>query len=202
MEYYYLVVYSSQYGYGTAKITRKKEINGWEDLKEIERQINKQNNFKTRTYIINYTFIGSKQIQEDKSETMDSKEYLEYLKGKVDNWLKEVKKIKVTTKKNRLINQMVEYSQDMIKQAEQIKAEQKGLVYTNICKNCGKEIKVYRKNIRFCDEKCKKEYMKKYRHNRYVNMSAEDKEKMNEEATKRMKELRAKRKELKNGKNI
>ena len=202
MEYYYLVVYSSQYGYGTAKITRKKEINGWEDLKEIERQINKQNNFKTRTYIINYTFIVSKQIQEDKSETMDSKEYLEYLKGKVDNWLKEVKKIKVTTKKNRLINQMVEYSQDMIKQAEQIKAEQKGLVYTNICKNCGKEIKVYRKNIRFCDEKCKKEYMKKYRHNRYVNMSAEDKEKMNEEATKRMKELRAKRKELKNGKNI
>ena len=202
MEYYYLVVYSSQYGYGTAKITRKKEINGWEDLKEIERQINKQNNFTTRTYIINYTFIVSKQIQEDKSETMDSKEYLEYSKGKVDNWLKEVKKIKVTTKKNRLINQMVEYSQDMIKQAEQIKAEQKGLVYTNICKNCGKEIKVYRKNIRFCDEKCKKEYMKKYRHNRYVNMSAEDKEKMNEEATKRMKELRAKRKELKNGKNI
>ena len=44
--------------------------------------------------------------------------------------------------------------------------------------------------------------MKKYRHNRYVNMSAEDKEKMNEEATKRMKELRAKRKELKNEKNI
>lgn len=198
MEYYYLVVYSSQYGYGTARITRKREINGWEDLREIEKQLNKKNGFQT--HIINYTFIGSKQIQEDKSEAMDSKEYLEYLKERVDNWLEEVKKIKVTTKKNRLINQMVEYSQDMIKQAEQIKAEQKGLVYTNICKNCGKEIKVYRKNIRFCDEKCKKEYMKKYRHNRYVNMSAEDKEKMNEEATKRMKELRAKRKELKNGK--
>lgn len=200
MEYYYLVVYSSQYGYGTARITRKREINGWEDLKEIEKILNKEKGFQS--HIINYTLVGSKQIQEDKFETMDSKEYLEYLKEKVDRWLEEVKKIKVTTKKNRLINQMVEYSKDMIKQAEQIKAEQKGLVYTNICKNCGKEIKVYRKNIRFCDEKCKKEYMKKYRHNRYVNMSAEDKEKMNEEATKRMKELRAKRKELKNGKNI
>lgn len=200
MEYYYLVVYSFENGYGSAEVTRKTVIIDFEDLREIEKQLNKKNGFQT--HIINYTFIGSKQIQEDKSETMDSKEYLEYLKEKVDNWLKEVKKIKVTTKKNRLINQMVEYSQDMIKQAEQIKAEQKGLVYTNICKNCGKEIKVYRKNIRFCDEKCKKEYMKKYRHNRYVNMSAEDKEKMNEEATKRMKELRAKRKELKNGKNI
>lgn len=200
MEYYYLVVYSFENGYGSVEVTRKTVIINFEDLREIEKQLNKKNGFQT--HIINYTFIGSKQIQEDKSETMDSKEYLEYLKEKVDNWLKEVKKIKVTTKKNRLINQMVEYSQDMIKQAEQIKAEQKGLVYTNICKNCGKEIKVYRKNIRFCDEKCKKEYMKKYRHNRYVNMSAEDKEKMNEEATKRMKELRAKRKELKNGKNI
>lgn len=200
MEYYYLVVYSFQNGYGSAEVTRKTVIINFEDLREIEKQLNKKNGFQT--HIINYTFIGSKQIQENKSETMDSKEYLEYLKEKVDSWLEEVKKNKVTTKKNKLINQMVEYSQDMIKQAEQIKAEQKGLVYTNICKNCGKEIKVYRKNIRFCDEKCKKEYMKKYRHNRYVNMSAEDKEKMNEEATKRMKELRAKRKELKNGKNI
>lgn len=198
MEYYYLVVYSFENGYGSAEVTRKTVIINFEDLREIEKQLNKKNGFQT--HIINYTFIGSKQIQEDKSETMDSKEYLEYLKEKVDSWLEEVKKIKVTTKKNRLINQMVEYSQDMIKQAEQIKAEQKGLVYTNICKNCGKEIKVYRKNIRFCDEKCKKEYMKKYRHNRYISMSAEDKEKMNEEATKRMKELRAKRKELKNGK--
>lgn len=198
MEYYYLVVYSFENGYGSAEVTRKTVIINFEDLREIEKQLNKKNGFQT--HIINYTFIGSKQVEEDKSETMDSKEYLEYLKEKVDSWLEEVKKIKVTTKKNRLINQMVEYSQDMIKQAEQIKAEQKGLVYTNICKNCGKEIKVYRKNIRFCDEKCKKEYMKKYRHNRYINMSAEDKEKMNEEATKRMKELRAKRKELKNGK--
>lgn len=148
---------------------------------------------------MNYTFVGSKQVQEDKFETMDSKEYLEYLKEKVDNWLEEVKKIKVTTKKNRLINQMVDYSKDIINQADQIKAEQKGLIYTNICKNCGKEIKVYRKNIRYCDEKCKKEYMKKLRHNYYENMSAEEKEKSAKEATKRMKELRAKRKELKNG---
>ena len=200
MEYYYLVVYTFEKGYGSAQITTKKVIVGFEDLKEIEKILNKEKGFQS--HIINYTLVGSKQVEEDKSETMDSKEYLEYLKEKVDSWLEEVKKIKVTTKKNRLINQMVEYSKDMIKQAEQIKAEQKGLVYTNICKNCGKEIKVYRKNIRFCDEKCKKEYMKKYRHNRYINMSAEDKEKMNEEATKRMKELRAKRKELKNGKNI
>lgn len=200
MEYYYLVVYSFENGYGSAEVTRKTVIINFEDLREIEKQLNKKNGFQS--HIINYTLVGSKQVEEDKSETMDSKEYLEYLKEKVDSWLEEVKKIKVTTKKNRLINQMVEYSQDMIKQADQIKAEQKGLVYTNICKNCGKEIKVYRKNIRFCDEKCKKEYMKKYRHNRYINMSVEDKEKMNEEATKRMKELRAKRKELKNGKNI
>lgn len=196
MEYYYLVVYSFENGYGSVEVTRKTVIINFEDLREIEKQLNKKNGFQT--HIINYTFIGSKQIEENKSETMDSKEYLEYLKGKVDGWLEEVKKIKVTTKKNRLINQMVEYSQDMIKQAEQIKAEQKGLIYTNICKNCGKEIKVYRKNIRFCDEQCKKEYMKKLRHNYYENMSEEDKEKSKKEATKRMKELRAKRKELKN----
>ena len=200
MEYYYLVVYSFENGYGSAEVTRKTVIINFEDLREIEKQLNKKNGFQT--HIINYTFIGSKQIQENKSETMDSKEYLEYLKERVDNWLEEVKKIKVTTKKNRLINQMVEYSKDMIKQADEIKAEQKGLVYTNICKNCGKEIKVYRKNIRFCDEKCKKEYMKKIRHNYYENMSEEDKEKSKREATKRMKELRAKRKELKNGENI
>lgn len=200
MEYYYLVAYSFENGYGSAQITTKKVIVSFEDLKEIEKILNKEKGFQS--HIINYTLVGSKQIQEDKSETMGSKEYLEYLKERVDNWLKEVKKIKVTTKKNRLINQMVEYSQDMIKQAEQIKAEQKGLVYTNICKNCGKEIKVYRKNIRFCDEKCKKEYMKKLRHNYYENMSEEDKEKSKKEATKRMKELRAKRKELKNGKQV
>lgn len=200
MEYYYLVTYCYEKGYGTAQITRKSAIIGSEDCIEIEKQISKQNNFKV--HIMNYTLVGSKEIAENKSETMDSKEYLEYLKEKVDNWLKEVKKIKVTTKKNRLINQMVEYSQDMIKQAEQIKAEQKGLVYTNICKNCGKEIKVYRKNIRFCDEKCKKEYIKKKRHNYWVNMSEEDKEKSKKEATTKMRELRAKRKELKNGKQV
>lgn len=200
MEYYYLVVYSFENGYGSVEVTRKTVIINFEDLREIEKQLNKKNGFQT--HIINYTFIGSKQIQENKSETMDSKEYLEYLKERVDSWLEEVKKIKVTTKKNRLINQMVEYSKDMIKQADEIKAEQKGLVYTNVCKNCGKEIKVYRKNIRFCDEKCKKEYMKKKRHEYYENMSEEDKEKSKREATKRMKELRAKRKELKNGENI
>lgn len=200
MEYYYLVVYSFENGYGNAEVTTKEKIIGFEDLKEIEKILNKEKGFQS--HIINYTLVGSKQVEEDESETMDSKEYLEYLKEKVDSWLEEVKKIKVTTKKNRLINQMVEYSQDMIKQAEQIKAEQKGLVYTNICKNCGKEIKVYRKNIRFCDEKCKKEYMKKKNHEYYENMSEEDKEKSKKEATRRMKELRAKRKELKNGKNI
>lgn len=198
MEYYYLVVYSFENGYGTAQITRKKVIKNLEDLTEIEKLLNKKHGFQS--HIMNYTLVGSKQVQEDKSETMDSKEYLEYLKEKVDRWLEEVKKIKVTTKKNRLINQMVEYSQDLLKQAEQIKAEQKGLVYTNICKNCGKKIKVYRKNIRFCDEKCKKEYMKKKNHEYYENMSEEDKEKSKKEATKRMRELRAKRKELKNGK--
>lgn len=197
MEYYYLVVYSFENGYGTAQITRKKVILNFEDLTEIEKLLNKKHGFQS--HIMNYTFVGSKQVQEDKFETMDSKEYLEYLKEKVDNWLEEVKKIKVTTKKNRLINQMVDYSKDIINQADQIKAEQKGLIYTNICKNCGKEIKVYRKNIRYCDEKCKKEYMKKLRHNYYENMSAEEKEKSAKEATKRMKELRAKRKELKNG---
>lgn len=200
MEYYYLVAYTWERGYGSAEITRKKAIVNFEDLRGIEKLLNKKH--EIQSHIINYTLVGSKQIQENKSETMDSKEYLEYLKERVDNWLEEVKKIKVTTKKNRLINQMVEYSKDMIKQADEIKAEQKGLVYTNICKNCGKEIKVYRKNIRFCDEKCKKEYMKKKRHEYYENMSEEDKEKSKREATKRMKELRAKRKELKNGENI
>lgn len=201
MEYYYLIAYTSEEnGYGTAQVTRTEKINNFEDLQAIQEVFNEKNNI--HSHIITYKLVGSKKIKENKSETMDSKEYLEYLKERVDSWLEEVKKIKVTTKKNRLINQMVEYSQDMIKQAEQIKAEQKGLVYTNICKNCGKEFKTYRKSIRYCDEKCKKEYMKKYRHNYYENMSVEEKEKSAKEATKRMRELRAKRKEIKNEQSI
>ena len=98
------------------------------------------------------------------------------------------------------LNKLIELAKQLVEQANKIKDMQNGFVYTNICRNCGKEIKVARKNIRFCDEKCKKEYAKKYRHNYYENMSAEDKEKSKEEATRRMRELRAKRKELKNGK--
>ncbi len=44
--------------------------------------------------------------------------------------------------------------------------------------------------------------MKKYRHNYYENMSVEEKEKSAKEATKRMRELRAKRKEIKNEQSI
>lgn len=101
---------------------------------------------------------------------------------------------------NEELNKLIELAQQLIEQAKRVQDVQKGFVYTNICKNCGKEIKVYRKNIRFCDEKCKKEYMKKKNHEYYENMSEEDKEKSKKEATRRMKELRAKRKELKNGK--
>ena len=97
------------------------------------------------------------------------------------------------------LKKLIKYAEMVIEQAKRVQDVQKGFVYTNVCKNCGKEIKVARKNIRFCDDQCKKEYMKKYRHNYYENMSAEEKEKSKKEATKRMKELRAKRKELKNG---
>lgn len=95
------------------------------------------------------------------------------------------------------LNRLVELAQRLIEQANKIRDMEKGLVYTNICKNCGKEIKVARKNIRFCNDKCKKEYLKKRRHEYYKNMSTEDKEKQSKEATIRMRELRKKRKELK-----
>lgn len=103
---------------------------------------------------------------------------------------------------NEELNKLIELAQQLIEQAKRVQDVQRGFVYTNICKNCGKEIKVARKNIRFCDEKCKKEYTKKYRHNYYENMSVEEKEKSAKEATKRMRELRAKRKEIKNEQSI
>ena len=103
---------------------------------------------------------------------------------------------------NEELNKLIELAQQLIEQAKRVQDVQKGFVYTNICKNCGKEIKVARKNIRFCDEKCKKEYIKKYRHNYYINMPEEEKEKMNKESVNRIRELRAKRKELKNEKSI
>lgn len=199
MEYYYLIVYCFENGYGTAQITRKTAIINFEDCIEIEKQISKQNNFKA--HLMNYTLVGSKEIEQSKSETMDSIDYLEYLKEKVDGWLEEIKGKQKKGKKNELINKTIAYAEKIIEQANEMKDTQKGLIYTNICKNCGKEIKVARKNNYFCNEQCKKEYMKKYRHNRYKNMSAEDKEKMNKEAIKRMKELRAKRKEIKQCKN-
>ena len=100
------------------------------------------------------------------------------------------------------LKKLIEYAEMVIEQANKIKSMQNGLVYTNICKNCGKEIKVARKNHYFCNEQCKKEYTKKYRHNYYINMPEAQKEKINKEAVNRQRELRAKRKELKNEKNI
>lgn len=96
------------------------------------------------------------------------------------------------------IKKLINYAEKVIEQAKKIQGMQNGLIYTNICKNCGKEIKVSRKNIRYCDEQCKKEYNKKKCHNYYKNMSEEDKAKNFEEAKNRMRELRAKRKEYKN----
>ena len=103
---------------------------------------------------------------------------------------------------NEELNKLIELAQQLIEQAKRVQDVQKGFVYTNICKNCGKEIKVARKNHYFCNEQCKKEYTKKYRHNYYINMPETQKEKINKEAVNRQRELRAKRKELKNGKNI
>jgi hypothetical protein len=196
MEYYYLVNYCSERGYAMARIGRNKIINSFEDLENIEECLSTTNNIKA--HILNYQLVGSKEVTESKSETMDSIDYLEYLKERVDDWLEELKNTKKKSKKNELIKQTINYAKEVIEKVNGIKDNETGLIYTNICKNCGKEIKVARKNIRFCDEKCKKEYMKKYRHNYYENMSAEDKEKMNKESVNRMKELRAKRKEFKN----
>lgn len=97
---------------------------------------------------------------------------------------------------NEEIKKLIEYSLLVVEQAKKIQGMQNGLIYTNVCKNCGKEIKVSRKNIRFCDEQCKKEYTKKQNHNRWINMSKEDKEKNKKEATTRMRELRFKRKNI------
>ena len=100
------------------------------------------------------------------------------------------------------LKKLIEYAEMVIEQAKKIQNMQKGFVYTNICKNCGKEIKVARKNHYFCNEQCKKEYTKKYRHNYYINMPEAQKEKINKEAVDRQRELRAKRKELKNGEQV
>ena len=61
------------------------------------------------------------------------------------------------------IKKMIEYANKIIEIANGLKDKQNGLIYKNICKNCGKEIIVARKNIRFCDAECKKEYEKKRR---------------------------------------
>lgn len=89
MEYYYLVNYATERGYATERITRTKPINYFEDLEEIERQLKER--YKIHPNIINYTFVGSREVNESKFETMDSKEYLEYLKERVCNWIEEMK---------------------------------------------------------------------------------------------------------------
>ena len=58
---------------------------------------------------------------------------------------------------NEELNKLIELAQQLIEQAKRVQDVQKGFVYTNICKNCGKETKEARKNIRYRDEKCKKE---------------------------------------------
>lgn len=99
MEYYYLIVYCFEHGYGTAQVTRKTAIISFEDCIEIEQQIFRQENIKA--HIMSYQLVGSKEIEQSKSETMDSIDYLEYLKEKVDGWLEE---IKGTQKKARKMN--------------------------------------------------------------------------------------------------
>lgn len=96
------------------------------------------------------------------------------------------------------IKLMVMYAEKIIEIANNLKYKQKGLVFTNNCKNCGKEIQVARKNHYFCDQECKKEYTKKIRKEKYQktkqNMTDLQKEQMKQYAVERMRELRKLRK--------
>lgn len=102
------------------------------------------------------------------------------------------------------IKKMVEYANKIIEIANGLKDKQNGLIYKNICKNCGKEIIVARKNIRFCDAECKKEYVKKrqkeYQNRRKQNLTEEEKRIENQKCAERMRELRKLRKNAKEGK--
>ena len=102
------------------------------------------------------------------------------------------------------IKKMIEYANKIIEIANGLKDKQNGLIYKNKCKNCGKEIIVARKNIRFCDAECKKEYEKKrrkeYQDKRKQNLTEEEKRIENQKCAERMRELRKLRKNMKVGK--
>lgn len=97
------------------------------------------------------------------------------------------------------IEKLIKCAELLVEQANKIKGMQNGMIYTNICKNCGKEIKVARKNHYFCDSECKKEFTvrknKEYYKKRKESLTEEEIKKENEMAVKRMRELRTKRKE-------
>ena len=101
------------------------------------------------------------------------------------------------------IDLMIEYANKILYIASNLKGKQKGLVYTNICKGCGKEINVARKNHYFCSLECKRKYTSarnKENYQKYkANMSEQEKEMRKQEATNRVRELRKMRKENKNG---
>lgn len=99
------------------------------------------------------------------------------------------------------IELLVEYAKKIIEIADNLNAEKIGFIYTNICKNCGKEIQVARKNHHFCNGDCKKQYLKQQRKELYQKrkqtLTEEQKEKEKNDAIARMRELRKLRRELK-----
>ena len=99
------------------------------------------------------------------------------------------------------LEKLEEYAKKILELVNSIKANEKGLAYKNICKNCGNEIYVSRKNCFFCNIECKRQYVKEqqkeYQRKRKANMTQEQLQAEKKDALERMRELRKLRKESK-----
>jgi len=86
MSYYYMIVYSYEGGYSMTDIYFEHEIMSCEDIKEIQKRINEKKNIHST--VLDYRLVAKFPRKIYKSETMDSFEYLKYLKECVNKWNK------------------------------------------------------------------------------------------------------------------
>lgn len=86
MSYYYMIVYSYEEGYSMTDIYLNEQIMSYADIEKVQKIINKKKNIHST--VLDYRLIAKFPRKMYKSETMDSLEYLEYLKECVGKWNK------------------------------------------------------------------------------------------------------------------
>ena len=95
MNYYYMVIYSHENGYGMFYIERDKKIAYNQNIKEIEWEIYKAKGRNIHPHILDYRLVKSEPKKETRLDTMEAEDYMLYMKKVVENWKKEKKYEKI-----------------------------------------------------------------------------------------------------------